>query len=219
MPSSTRKETSGARGVRRQHSESAATTLPVETPTKKNRPAEFEVFENGLKLGALEDGTLRFEFEASGTLFSWTMDTAGRLTVVSGSANMPLSLHWSLLRDARRSTLEEAAITHTKRIKAYAQRRFQVDRCGQWIKDGKIETAGACNYVQVDLNVVARDELGRLRLGLWYDDFSMHPVRSAFFADGSPAFREAVTEKWEDVKVLLMSQPLDKVCRVLCATR
>ncbi|CAN7976512.1 unnamed protein product [Ixodes persulcatus] len=225
MSRSTRNEDSllKPRRTKRQASESAATTLPAETPTRKDRPRNVQVLDNGLKMESLPGGRLSFELEASGAPYTWVVDgrDGSNFAVISGSENMPLPLHWSLLRDIKRSSLSEALIVHTKRIKAYALRRLQLDGairdCKEFLADGRIEAAGACNYVLVDLCLEIMGERGRLVLELWYEDFSLHPVRSRLTVDGSAAFKAPVTDKMDDIVAMLDSKLLDEVCRALCS--
>ncbi|KAM7312398.1 hypothetical protein ISCGN_009303 [Ixodes scapularis] len=219
MSRSTRKENSAEkpRRTKRQASESAATTLPAETPTGKDRPRNVQVLDNGLRMESLPGGRLSFELEASGSPYTWVVDgrDCSNFAVISGSENMPLPLHCSRLRDIKRLLLSEALVIHTKRIKAYALQRLQLEcairDCKEFLVDGRIKSAGACNYVLVNLCLEITGERGRLVLELWYEDFSLHLVRSRLTVDGSAAFKAPVTDKVDDIVAMLDSNPLDEV--------
>ncbi|CAN7940411.1 unnamed protein product [Ixodes hexagonus] len=207
--------------TRRRASESAATTLPVETPTKKDRRAIVELVAGGLSMEKLPGGQLSFEYETSGALYSWILDTAGEFLVTSASANMPLPLHWSLLKDIRRLSLDGALNRHAKRIEAYTLRRLQVDgavrHCKAWLEGGKIETTGSCNYARVELNLEVEGNGGRLMIEVWYEDLAVHPVKHALSVHGSDEFEALVSAKLDAVAALLQEEPLDQVCKQLCS--
>lgn len=172
---------------------------------------------HGLRLRAFHDSTLEISYTFNGETFECTLQDERRIR----SSTLPLAMSWSLLEDIKKSSLEEALARLPGRIKAYVLRRRQVEdterKHGSQLRGGRVQTAGSCTFVRVDILLRVGDSDGVLRLDLWYDDLSPHPARTVVSCEAPDEFLEAVRGRAEDVRQLLQTSLLDEACDMLCS--
>lgn len=176
-----------------------------------------EEWVHGLRLRAFEDSTLQVHYTFNDKTFECTLHNERRIR----SSTLPLAMSWSLLEDIKRSSLEEALAKLPRRIKAYVLRRQQIEdterKHGSQLRGGKVHTAGSCTFVRVEVLLSVGDYDGVLRMDLWYDDFSTHPVRTVVSCEAPDEFVKLVGGKVDDIKHLLEVSLLDEACDVFCS--
>lgn len=174
-----------------------------------------EEWGHGLRLRAFHDGTLQVSYTFNDETFECTLQDPRTIR----SSTLPLAMSSSLLEDIKKSSLEVALAHLPGRIKAYVARRQQVldteRKHGSRLRGGKVETAGSCTFVRLDMLLTIEGSDGVLRLDLSYDDFSPHPRRTVVSCEGPDDVVELVRSRAEDIRDLLQSSFLDEACDVL----
>lgn len=174
-----------------------------------------EEWVHGLRLRAFHDGTLQVSYTFNDETFECTLQDQRKIR----SSTLPLAMSWSLLEDIKTSSLEVALASLPRRIGAYVVRRQQVQdterKHGSRLRGGRVQTAGSCTFVRLDMLLTIGDSDGVLRLDLSYDDFSPHPQRINVSCEAPDEFVEMVRARAEDMRDLLQSSLLDEACDVL----
>lgn len=186
-------------------------------------PVDMDVHVSGLRgltVKRASNGDLELRYETGGVLYSCTLKTESEGYAIRQYSNLPTAIAWSLLRDIRRSSLEEALAVFPKRIRAYALRRTQVDDTiasqESRVAGRKIHTTSSCSFVRLDLNIfLSGGPAGIIRFDLWYTDFSVHPTRQKVSARGPPDFVAPVSQRLDAIHELLRTKPLNDVCEAL----